>query len=524
MHVHLAGFLVAVLVLYSAAWSQDQVAEASASGQVHVVAKDGSGMFPAIRPALEVAKAGDTVLVKPGVYQEQLFLKNGIRLVGADATACRIEPQPGAAMIFGAYESTGISIENLCFDGRHLVLKEPLSLGIRMEERDGGVWIKEVMPNSPVAQAGIIAGARIAAFNGRPIQFAGEIGLRLHQQAQQSEEVTLELEGAGQTGTYTVRPARLSLEVPLPNGLVIFDSRVRVSGCVFENFTGSGVVVAGGRGCPELIRNRFSNNQQAGVIFVGGSGGILEKNRFVDNSRGAWIMGKTTAPQIKDNEFQDNTDYDIHYSDGAFGQSAGKKVVSSTPPPQAPERQQVQQMAAPYPTPIVQYMTPAPPTVVYAQPSSPYYAPTPTPDPAIQAMKDAQVMMDTANNMSYMMASNPGMQGCFIATAAYGSPQARPVMALRRFRDCYLTRCAPGRSFIHWYYQHSPAWAERVKASPVMMIVSPIVLYPAVLTAGMLTLDPLYLLQSIFWVLAGCMIFRRIRANRRRPLCASETR
>lgn len=49
---------------------------------------------------------------------------------------------------------------------------------------------------------------------------------------------------------------------------------------------------------------------------------------------------------------------------------------------------------------------------------------------------------------------------CFIATAAYRSNNAGPVMMLRQFRDTILMKSAPGRVFVNWYYHWSPSAAE----------------------------------------------------------------
>ncbi len=57
--------------------------------------------------------------------------------------------------------------------------------------------------------------------------------------------------------------------------------------------------------------------------------------------------------------------------------------------------------------------------------------------------------------------SNSGNSGCFIATMAYGSYDAKEVLVLRRFRDQFLQKFGLGRAFIRWYYANSPAFVSK---------------------------------------------------------------
>ena len=53
-------------------------------------------------------------------------------------------------------------------------------------------------------------------------------------------------------------------------------------------------------------------------------------------------------------------------------------------------------------------------------------------------------------------------EGCFIATASFGSEMAGKINLLRIFRDRYLEASEEGRTFVDAYYRYSPAIAEYI--------------------------------------------------------------
>jgi hypothetical protein len=82
--------------------------------------------------------------------------------------------------------------------------------------------------------------------------------------------------------------------------------------------------------------------------------------------------------------------------------------------------------------------------------------------------------IDVAANATPSSASGGNGSGggsskkCLIATAAFGSPFASEVMALRRFRDRALLTHAPGRLLVRVYYRASPPMARAVASHPFL--------------------------------------------------------
>ena len=89
-----------------------------------------------------------------------------------------------------------------------------------------------------------------------------------------------------------------------------------------------------------------------------------------------------------------------------------------------------------------------------------------------------------ATSMPVVSGSSSISQGCFIATAAYGSYLHPQVQQLRNFRDEYLITNAPGRAFVAFYYRTSPPVADFIARHAVLRGIARLALTPLVLTVA----------------------------------------
>lgn len=97
-------------------------------------------------------------------------------------------------------------------------------------------------------------------------------------------------------------------------------------------------------------------------------------------------------------------------------------------------------------------------------------------------------------------------EGCFIATAAYGSYFDENVKVLRDFRDSYLMHNEIGRIFVDFYYEKSPAIAKSIVDNETLKSIIRVVLMPVVFIIKY----PLTLLFMILILLASSyMKFRK---------------
>ena len=96
--------------------------------------------------------------------------------------------------------------------------------------------------------------------------------------------------------------------------------------------------------------------------------------------------------------------------------------------------------------------------------------------------RDDRGVVSSASALTAFTAASPvpGKGGCFIATAAFGSPMVGQVEILRQFRDRYLLTNHPGQKFVAWYYRNGPAAANYIKGKPLAKAAIRVALYPLI--------------------------------------------
>jgi len=116
----------------------------------------------------------------------------------------------------------------------------------------------------------------------------------------------------------------------------------------------------------------------------------------------------------------------------------------------------------------------------------------------------------TYDTLTFLLRPTGG-GGCFIATAAFGSPLAGQVQILRQFRDLYLMTNDFGRQFVSWYYRNGPEAANYIKDKPLLKAAVRVALYPLI---GFSLILMNGILPYLILIFAGFILVLRLRSKK----------
>lgn len=151
------SFRVLLIVLCTVGvWAQ----ASSGAGKIYVVDPAGSGDFTSLAPAIARAQKGDTVVLKPGHYQEALVVPAGVTIRGSDKSRVRVDiNNPWMLKGPGSFE-----ISDLVFSGA----------GVRAENADSVTLTSDTFVSAQEATAVVLIGSHNVSISGCNFQGAAK--------------------------------------------------------------------------------------------------------------------------------------------------------------------------------------------------------------------------------------------------------------------------------------------------------------------------------------------------------------
>ncbi len=288
----------------------------------------GGGDTDTIAAALDQAKAGATIRIQPGTYEESLELARPVTVeaISADPADTVIAPSTGPCLKVTAETGKlrGLTLRKAPGGGGEgcvLLVGSGLTLANSVIEADGSPAVilhsggaatlqdLEIKVTGGVPAVVVSNGARARLSNNK---IAGEaaIGLLVRRGAA-PEVIGNEIKGTTRAGVILESGAAGRFE----------------GNQVIEN-AGNGVVIRSGSR-PVLAKNRIESNGEAGVFIYEGARGELDSNVVTRNAGSGIVVGDGATPLLRNNEVQDNGDHGILLLERAGGRIEGNRVKSN---------------------------------------------------------------------------------------------------------------------------------------------------------------------------------------------------
>jgi hypothetical protein len=276
---------------------KERLAEEAAKPKTLIV----PGQFSTIQSAINAARAGDTIKVGAGVYDEGLRFGEGIKLIGEGKDLVRVR--------------TPARTNVLNCDG----IKKGFISGLTFEHTS-----KSDNTNSRVAVAFLQNGSSVEITDCR-FRMGDGIGIVIKNS---SPKITgCIMQENGQNGIAVVgpdaRPVLIHNECrdnSLDGIVFVLGAAGETDGNVCENNRQVGIDVDGSGTAPTLKANQCRANEAFGIRFENGAAGDAEENVCGNNKLGGIdVNGSSTMPTLKANQCRANGYNGIQFQKGAAG-------------------------------------------------------------------------------------------------------------------------------------------------------------------------------------------------------------
>ena len=297
--------------------------------------------YSKIQLAIDAARAGDTVLVKAGIYNEALIFKNGIKLRGddRDTTIVSYHALPKATSKFDStpplsiYHCQAGEVNNLTFQQ---VEPDPRGSGVGWKAdaitiADSSVTIENCSASSKAGDGIAIYGASSApnitgnrcdsSLSGIVFSEAAR-GEAAQNICEKNKFNGILVSGAGTNPVLTGNQCRANLAsgISIESG-----AQGKAVQNICENNGANGIIATGTGTNPVLTGNQCrGNSDYFGIVFSSGSKGTADQNICEKNKSGIAVMFAGTSPVLTSNQCRANT------HDGISSLMAAKARPSTT--------------------------------------------------------------------------------------------------------------------------------------------------------------------------------------------------
>jgi nitrous oxidase accessory protein NosD len=275
-----------------------------------------------IQLAMDAAKAGDTIQVKPGSYVESILFKDGVRLIGTDANACRIEALevPGREEMILVRGCKSGSIEKLTLLGGGILVDGILIADSRIVVTDciiadckgSGIVVRGEGSSPTLTRNQCRGNAR------QGIWFlTRSVGLAESNVSSANGVTGISVSDPGTDPVLRKNECRENKK----HGIEFsYGSGGTAEENICERNGSGGIVIVNTGTSPTMRRNQSRGNLQTGMAFGNGSGGLAENNVSEGNAgSGIVIYDKGTNPTLRGNESRTNKLHGFEYQRGSIG-------------------------------------------------------------------------------------------------------------------------------------------------------------------------------------------------------------